>query len=299
MGQKATGVHIRVGALGGIGDTIAAGRVMYFGNIPYVPDDASWTPISRNITSATIVPIGGFEIFVGFTDIGSAFDTGDFKIQPTLPYINAEEDLACSGPESFETGSDVNNPTLPALEAMIAVEDRSTSALHVEASDYDQIQFVGYVGSGSAEGGDNNESILDAIDGEADSEESTDPEDSSPFRHRIEKVFMTNTNADTEAVAIAARSAATAASQFETPSGNPTTQLENLSNPPNANGAGGSGKAPLPRATREALLSHPFEAPANPERTEEFLTTPINAAMTQDLEATRQQLCDVSASLYP
>ncbi|MBI0385596.1 hypothetical protein JBE27_57340, partial [Streptomyces albiflaviniger] len=65
-----------------------------------------------------------------------------------------------------------------------------------EASGQYHSCFVGYVGTGSSEAGDNNESILEAINGEVNSEGSADSDDGPSFQERIEEIMMTNINPD-------------------------------------------------------------------------------------------------------
>jgi hypothetical protein len=77
MGQRRPGVTFRAGFLGSIGDTIAIGRVVYYGNVPVVLDDGSWVPASDNIIAGAIVPIGGIDLFIDFTKNASLRDFAD------------------------------------------------------------------------------------------------------------------------------------------------------------------------------------------------------------------------------
>ena len=58
-------------ALGGIGDTIAVGCVLYTENFAIVPNDCYWTPARENVTNFTIVPFGDIHVFIGETVAGS------------------------------------------------------------------------------------------------------------------------------------------------------------------------------------------------------------------------------------
>ena len=58
-------------ALGGIGDTIAVGCVLYTENFTIVPNNCYWTPAKENVTNFTIVPFGDIHIFIGETATGS------------------------------------------------------------------------------------------------------------------------------------------------------------------------------------------------------------------------------------
>src|SRR6266567_727227 len=68
VGQTASGGRNQEGsAFAGIGDTIAVGRVLYHGNVPIVPPDECWIPARENPVRLSIVPFGGFHIFIGET----------------------------------------------------------------------------------------------------------------------------------------------------------------------------------------------------------------------------------------
>jgi hypothetical protein len=54
-------------ASGGIGDTIAIGRVLYARNIPIVPNDECWISARENAVHCSVIPIGGIHIFIGET----------------------------------------------------------------------------------------------------------------------------------------------------------------------------------------------------------------------------------------
>ena len=58
-------------ALGGIGDTIVVGCVLYTKNFAIVPNNCYWTPTRENVTNFTIVPFGDIHVFIGETAAGS------------------------------------------------------------------------------------------------------------------------------------------------------------------------------------------------------------------------------------
>ena len=57
----------------GIGEIVAIGRVLFFGNVPIVPPDEFWIPAKTNPTRCSIVPIGDIHLFIGETDSGTSF----------------------------------------------------------------------------------------------------------------------------------------------------------------------------------------------------------------------------------
>ena len=72
MGPQASSTRIQAGsALGGIGDTIAVGCVLYTKNFAIVPNDCFWTPAKENVTNFVIVPFGDIHVFIGETVAGS------------------------------------------------------------------------------------------------------------------------------------------------------------------------------------------------------------------------------------
>src|SRR5664279_3741441 len=75
VGPKASGVSFRAGILGGIGETIAVGRAEICGGYIYIIDDASWMPAYGVPVQSFIIPVGGINIFIGYT--APAFDSAD------------------------------------------------------------------------------------------------------------------------------------------------------------------------------------------------------------------------------
>ena len=72
VGPQASPRRISVrSALGGIGDTIAVGCVLYTENFVIIPNDCFWTLAKENGTNFTIVPFGDIHVFIGETATGS------------------------------------------------------------------------------------------------------------------------------------------------------------------------------------------------------------------------------------
>ena len=68
VGHVASGGRNRAGsAFAGIGDTVAVGRVQYYGRFPFVPLDECWIPARTNAIRLSIIPFGVFHIFIGET----------------------------------------------------------------------------------------------------------------------------------------------------------------------------------------------------------------------------------------
>jgi hypothetical protein len=168
MGPATSGVQFQAGALEGIGDTIAIGHVVYFGDTPFIVAE-SYTPASRNIAAHRIIPIGGIDIFVGFNSVQAAYEA-----IPTQPAPDAETAVEVGFGSTLSTDvvefqiGENSTLTLSTLEEEIVVENRSTSVLQVEGPDYDQCHFMGHVDSvlGSCKGGEDPESVLQSINEE-------------------------------------------------------------------------------------------------------------------------------------
>ena len=58
-------------ALGGMGDTIDVGCVLYTENFAIGPNDCFWTSAKENVTNFSIVPFGDIHAFIGKTATGS------------------------------------------------------------------------------------------------------------------------------------------------------------------------------------------------------------------------------------
>ena len=51
----------------GISNTVAVGRVQYYGRVPFVPPGECWIPARTNAVKLSIILFGGFHIFIGET----------------------------------------------------------------------------------------------------------------------------------------------------------------------------------------------------------------------------------------
>ena len=72
VGPQASSARIQArSALGGIGDTIAVGCVLYMENFTIVPNDRFWTLAKENVTNFIVVPFGDIHVFIGETVAGS------------------------------------------------------------------------------------------------------------------------------------------------------------------------------------------------------------------------------------
>ena len=67
MGRKASGVTFQVGTLGGIGESIAVGRVVNIDGNAYINCDNTFMPTNNYIVGCGIVLVGGIDIFIGYT----------------------------------------------------------------------------------------------------------------------------------------------------------------------------------------------------------------------------------------
>ena len=97
MGPRTSGVSFRAGSTGSISDSIAIGLVSKYNAVSsgYVNNDAFWTPVKDYPAAWSILPIGGLDIFVGFTTAAlGALDISYYA--PTTHPMNMEEksDLA-------------------------------------------------------------------------------------------------------------------------------------------------------------------------------------------------------------
>jgi hypothetical protein len=181
MGKNASGAQIQVGsAFVGIGDTVAIRRVLYDSGLPIVPADNLWVPVREDPTRFTVVPIGDILIFIGETNPTPAMETNFRQIgmaetpKWTAFELDTEEessDLELSKP----SGSDLKtNPTQPALEVELVVDDRCVSAmsnLALETPRYFLVAFTGITWGSTSNGeGSPGESILEVLNesGESD-----------------------------------------------------------------------------------------------------------------------------------
>ena len=84
--HKASDVTFQVGTLGGIGETIAVGRAMRYGNNHYISCDESYIPADDYVVGCGVVPFGGVDVFIGYTS--EAYGLPRISIRhPTRPTI--------------------------------------------------------------------------------------------------------------------------------------------------------------------------------------------------------------------
>jgi hypothetical protein len=63
-----------VGAQGEIGNTVAVGETIQFGNLAFVKEDYKWQPATGPLTHGQIVPVGEIGIFIGYVAAGDSSD---------------------------------------------------------------------------------------------------------------------------------------------------------------------------------------------------------------------------------
>ena len=136
VGPQASSRRIQAGsALGGIGDTIAVGCVLYTENFAIVPNDCFWTPAKENVTNFTIVPFGNIHVFIGETAAGSMAAPKGAGARPARIAIEQDtvaEDQPKSGRlatiglvEVARSNLVSSRPTQSAIVQDAKVEDRS------------------------------------------------------------------------------------------------------------------------------------------------------------------------------
>ena len=109
VGHKASGITFQAGTIGGIGDTIAVGCAAWVGSIGYVQDDETWVPAKDGLIAYTLVPIGGFEFFMGFTPEALGFPRNHTVFGPTHhPEIDYSQDGSESASSVESTDSDLH-----------------------------------------------------------------------------------------------------------------------------------------------------------------------------------------------
>ena len=67
MGQKASGVTFQTGTLGGIGESSAVSRAFNIDGNVYINCNSTFMPANDYIVGCGIVPVGGIDIFIGYT----------------------------------------------------------------------------------------------------------------------------------------------------------------------------------------------------------------------------------------
>ena len=111
VGFVASGGRNRAGsAFAGIGDTVTVGRVQYYGRFPFVPPDECWIPVRTNAVKLSIIPFGGFHIFIGET----ADRDGNSQVRgldPTADELVAAKRIRSEMPEppKKDSASDLEN----------------------------------------------------------------------------------------------------------------------------------------------------------------------------------------------
>ena len=128
VGPVASGGRNRAGSIfADIGDTVAIGRVQYYGRFPFIPPDECWIPARTNPDRLSIIPFGGFHIFIGET----ADHGGNSQVSssvPTAEGLVAAAQIRSETPEPPRRDSALDpknsKPTQSAPEQEITVEDR-------------------------------------------------------------------------------------------------------------------------------------------------------------------------------
>ena len=124
--SQALSPRVQVGsAFAGIGETIAIGYVLYFGNIAIVPNDYYWTPARENVVRGSIVPFGDIHVFIGETANGSVSQPDGAAPRPARTAYGldtiAEDQIYSGRLETIglieATGTNLVNPR-PTLSAL-------------------------------------------------------------------------------------------------------------------------------------------------------------------------------------
>ena len=67
VGPKVSSVTFQAGTLGGIGESIAVGHAVNIDGNFYINCDNTFMPANDYIVGCGIVPVGGIDIFIGYT----------------------------------------------------------------------------------------------------------------------------------------------------------------------------------------------------------------------------------------
>jgi hypothetical protein len=160
MGLATSRVQIRAEALGGIGNTMVVGPVVYFDGKPFIAVD-TFTSAPHNIIAYTITLFGGIDIFACFTLVQEAY-----KVVPTQPVLDAETTVEAESRSTisgnateFHMVKTLLRPS-PPFEEETVLENRYPSALQFRRQDCDQHHFVGHINTilGSPKDSGNHES---------------------------------------------------------------------------------------------------------------------------------------------
>jgi len=109
VGPKASGVTFKAGSTGGFGDTLAVGCAARAGSLSYVQDNGTWVPAKDGLIAYTLVPIGGFEIFIGFTPEALGFPRNHTVFGPTRhPVFDYSQDGSESASSVESADSDLH-----------------------------------------------------------------------------------------------------------------------------------------------------------------------------------------------
>ena len=173
VGPEASGGRNREGsAFAGIGDSVAVGRIQYYGRFPFVPPDECWIPARTNPTRLSIIPFGGFHIFIGETaDHGGISQVS--SVDPTAEELVAAEQIRSEMREPVKDSAldlEISKPTQSAPEQESTVEDQRRSTWVSEVFEKQRCHYVHFLAhsSGSAPpegnaGSDKEEEIADSI----------------------------------------------------------------------------------------------------------------------------------------
>ena len=144
VGPKASGVTFQAGTLGGIGETIAVGRVVRYGDNHYISCDESYIPADDYIVGCGVVPFGGVDVFIGYTS--EAYGLPRIYSPSHPPYNqdgsefasseeSADSDLHFVGMTGLGSDSQPNSQDpesiLPALQDDVMSDAGSRSTVHV------------------------------------------------------------------------------------------------------------------------------------------------------------------------
>ena len=109
VGPATSGVSFREGILGGIGETITVGTIVFSETDGYIVDDDSYMPANDYLVSACIFPIGNHNIFIGMTAEALGLRGSNRFNAPTILPVEDE----------FDEGFGSNLPTLISVQIAI------------------------------------------------------------------------------------------------------------------------------------------------------------------------------------
>ena len=153
VGPERSRVSFLPGSTGGIGDTITVGLVSCFDETGagHIFNDDFWMPAKEDPAGWSMVSIGGFDIFVGFT--AKALDDLGFTTSATATH-----------PSNFEDGSDLDSDEIAYLDLAFDADDEDSEDDASSTMAAPEFHFIGILGeSGSTESMTDPESILPAL----------------------------------------------------------------------------------------------------------------------------------------